>query len=345
MPCIFCRATENLTDEHVFPAFSGANLVIANGSCKSCNNKCSKFEQKIASELETTRHIFEIQDRYGEVPKLPVVVEVTGEGAQPVEVRGQRTLDGEIKLYDFVSQAKVEDGKKVRHGFFVSPESAERFIERSHARGEKTTELGVPKELTLQSSAEQTISFAFTYDARQLAAKIALVALAFQYGTDYACLPQFDALRDIVIGQPQDPNQLGLRIFANTDFASDHTRTARHHTVRAYMSAGMHKAWASVTLFGGLSYVVELTRVFEERDSRHFSVFYDLESRAQFNPIVLFSEQEIIGRILSPATKFEKPEAVDTQWWPLVEEYCQAKGIGITRTTHEGNPDPEAGKC
>jgi hypothetical protein len=196
------------------------------------------------------RHIFEIQDRYGEVTKLPSAVEVTGEDAQPVEVRGQRTADGEIKLYDFVSEAKVEDGKKVRHGFFMSAEAAERFIERSRARGETTTELGVPKELTLASSAEQTIRFAFTYEARQLAAKIALISLAFQHGTDYACLSQFDALREIIVGQPQDPTRVGLRIFANKDFASDHTRTARQHSVRAYLSAGMHKGWASVTLFG-----------------------------------------------------------------------------------------------
>lgn len=332
MPCIFCRAPENLTEEHVFPAFTGANLVVPNGSCKTCNNTCSKFEQKIAGDLETTTHIFEIQDRYGDIPKLPVAVEVRGEGTQPVEVRGRRTAEGDIELYDFVSEAKVEDGKKVRHGFFVSGEAAEKFIERSRKRGETTTELGVPKELTLQLSAEQTITFAFSYEARRLAAKIALVSLAFQYGTDYACFPQFDALRNIVVGQPQNPAGLGLRIFANKDFASDHKRTPRQHTVRAYLSAGMHKGWASVTLLGGLSYIVELTRTSDERDSRHFSLFYDLESRAQFNPVVIFSEQELLGRVLSPATNFEEPEAVDAQWWPVVAEYCKAKGIEITRT-------------
>jgi hypothetical protein len=94
----------------------------------------------------------------------------------------------------------------------------------------------------------------------------------------------------------------------------------------------MHKAWASVTLFGGLSYIVELTRAFDERGSRHYSLFYDVESHTQFNPVVLFSEQELLGRVLSPATKFEEPEAVDEQWWPVVEEYCKGKGIEITRT-------------
>ena len=73
---------------------------------------------------------------------------------------------------------------------------------------------------------------------------------------------------------------------------------------------------------------------FDERDSRSFSLFYDVEIRSLFNPIVLFSEQEVIGRILSPATSFEEPDATDAQWWPLVEGYCKSKGIEITGTQH-----------
>jgi hypothetical protein len=232
-----------------------------------------------------------------------------------------------ILNFTIVSKAQIEDGKKVRHGFFVSSEAAEKFIERSHKRGETTTEMDVPKELTLQSSAEQTIIFAFTYEARQLAAKIALVSLAFRYGTDYTCQPQFDSLRQMVIGPRQDLTNFGLRIFANKDFASDHKRTPRQHSVRTYLSAGRHYGWACVTLFGGLAYIIELTRQFDERDSRSFSLFYDVETRSLFNPIVivLFSEQEVIGRILSPATSFEEPDATDAQWWPLVGGLLQFK--------------------
>ena len=148
MPCILCRATENLTEEHVFPAFSGANLVVPNGSCKGCNNSCSaNFEQNIASELATTRHIFEMQDRYGQVPNLPVAVEVRGEVAKTFEVRGSRNQREKSNSTILSAKRKLEDGKRVRHGFFVSAESAEKFIERSRKRGEKTTELGVPKEV------------------------------------------------------------------------------------------------------------------------------------------------------------------------------------------------------
>src|SRR5580692_2827211 len=98
-PAFSVERPRTWSDEHVFPAFSGSDLVVPNGSCKTCNNTCSaNFEQKIADQLETTRHIFEIQDRYGDLPKLSVAIEVTGEGAKSVGVRGQRMVDGDIKL-------------------------------------------------------------------------------------------------------------------------------------------------------------------------------------------------------------------------------------------------------
>ncbi len=50
------------------------------------------LNRKLRTKLETTRQIFELQDRYGEVPKLSVAIEVTGEGAKSVEVRGQPRL-------------------------------------------------------------------------------------------------------------------------------------------------------------------------------------------------------------------------------------------------------------
>jgi hypothetical protein len=327
MPCVFDKATENLSDEHVFPAFTGANLVVKLGSCKKCNQECSKFEDRVATLTETARHIFEIPNRYGRVPSAPVGIEVTGTGLNIAAV-GRRKSDGEIQLYDFVRETKAENGKNIRDGFFVSQESAEKFIRRSKARGEKVTELDVPKEVTLTSSG-QPIEFAFSSDMRRTAAKIALVALANQYGTDYGCLPQFDALRGAIIGSESN---MPLRVFANADFASDYTRTPRQHSVRAYLSAGMHKGWALVTLFGGLSYVVELTNDFQERDSRHFSLFYDTELQAPFNPVVLYDEQEIIGRVLSPATVFEQPQAIDAQWYSIVEAYCRENGIDLSRT-------------
>jgi hypothetical protein len=340
MPCVFGKGENDLTEEHVFPAFVGATLTVKNGSCEKCNAECSKFEDKVAAQTKTARHIFEIPNRYGRVPSAPVKVEIPETGLPPVLAR--REPDGEIRLQDFVATTKSEDGRKIRDGFFVSEENAKKFIERSRSRGEKVTELGVPKEMTLLSSGQQVIDFAFFADIRRMVAKIALVSVAYHYGTEYACLPQFDALRQSIF--VANGNDLPLRIFANKDLASDHIRTPHQHTVRAHLSAGMHKGWAGVTVFGGLSYVVELTREFNEDESRSFSLFYDAELQKAFNPVMLFSEQEIIGRVLSPDTIFEQVNAIDSQWYSIVERYCKEKGIEISRTPAAPTvPLPSAG--
>lgn len=326
MPCIFCGTKENLTEEHLFPAFSGANLTVRDASCKKCNSHCGDFENTVAAQTETARHIFEIPNRYGRVPTAPVKVEIQG---GDVVVPGRRKPDGEVEVFDFVAKTKTDDGKKVREGFFVSEESANKFVERSRARGEKITEREMPKEVVLLPTSQQTLEFAFSLEIRKMAAKIALVSLAHQYGTEYALLPQFDTLRRAPFGA--SASDLNMRVFANADFINDYTKTPRQHSVRAYLSAGMNKGWALVCLFGGLSYAVELTGDFKERDSRSFSLFYDTEKQALFNAVVLYGEQEIIGRVLSPATVFEKPEAVDAQWYPIVERYCQQNEIELSR--------------
>src|SRR4051794_11796250 len=187
MPCIFGKGEKDLTDEHVFPAFIGGTLTVKNGSCKKCNAEASKFEDKVAAQTKTARHIFEVPNRYGLVPSAPVKVEIAETGLAPVV--GRRQPNGEIQLQYFVATVKTDDGKKVREGFFVTQENAQKFIEKSRKRGEKVTELDVPKEVTLLSSGQQVIDFAFSPDMRRMVTKIALVAVAYQYGTEYACQP------------------------------------------------------------------------------------------------------------------------------------------------------------
>ena len=175
MPCIVCGTKENLTDEHLFPAFSGADLIVRDASCKKCNAQCGDFENAVAAQTETARHIFEIPNRYGLVPTAPVKVEIQGGG---VTVPGRRKPDGEVEVFDFVAKTKTDDGKNVRDGFFVSDESANKFVKRSRARGEKVEERAMPKEVVLLPTSQQTLEFAFSLETRKMAAKIALVSLA-----------------------------------------------------------------------------------------------------------------------------------------------------------------------
>jgi len=51
--CLFCLREEkgdsgHFTDEHVFPAALGGNLIVRDGSCDVCNHGNSKFEQALA---------------------------------------------------------------------------------------------------------------------------------------------------------------------------------------------------------------------------------------------------------------------------------------------------------
>src|SRR4030081_3543578 len=58
--CLFCLKegegdAVRFTDEHIFPAALGGNLVVKDGSCDGCNHGNSKFEQALAVELTPMR--------------------------------------------------------------------------------------------------------------------------------------------------------------------------------------------------------------------------------------------------------------------------------------------------
>ena len=88
-----------LTDEHIFPAALGGTLVIENGSCTTCNNGCSKFEQAVATELTPLRNLLQIPDRRGEVPHTHATVKV-GEK----EYEGRVAGDGRVQLKRVVTE-------------------------------------------------------------------------------------------------------------------------------------------------------------------------------------------------------------------------------------------------
>jgi len=159
MACMFCKSEQDLTREHVFPAFMGGELTVPDGSCKRCNGEFGKWEATIRDSTTFLLNLLQIENRDGEVPTARVEVEVRGMDIKGLF--GKREGDGTISLSDVVVPSVELDGKKHRQGFFVSKESAEKFIERSRARGERTTELAVPKEIVLNASYTQTLHSLF----------------------------------------------------------------------------------------------------------------------------------------------------------------------------------------
>jgi hypothetical protein len=305
MPCIFCGSNENLTDEHVFPAFMGGKLEVIDGSCKGCNGSYSSAEAALKEATLPLLNLLQVKNRYGVVPNAPLNAEIRGLDMKNLGafMDGQ----GEIKLLDKV-EPLVVDGRNIRRGFFITKLGGDTFIERGRKRGDQLIPKEVPETIVIDANYTLDTSFAKTLEARRIAAKIALTAIAYQYDTAFALSEQFDELRET-----RTAKSVRVWIFANEGLMTDHPRTAHEHSVICYLSAGMRKGWAIVTLFGGLTYRVDLTADYRERQSKQFRIFYDANLKKRVNPIVLYDEIALMGHMLSSASKFEDGDAVDAQ--------------------------------
>ena len=325
MSCLFCRSQENLTDEHVFPAFMGGELEVRRGSCGPCNRDFGVVEAAIKEATTPLLNLLQIENRYNIVPNVPLRANIRG--LDLGNLPAFRDGDGEINLRDVVRESTSEDGRKLRQGFFLTKEAGDKFVERARAKGLEVIEREVPREIVIEANYTITVHFTASLQARKLAAKIALAAIAFEYGTEFALNPRFDELR--AARTTDSPAGLSVRFFANAGLMSAYTHTPYQHSVMCYLSAGMRKGWALVTLFGGVSYLVCVTEEYTENESRQFSIFYDASTKERFNPIVLADEMTLIGHVLSPATKFEDPTAVHEQWSPILNEFCAQKGVTV----------------
>jgi hypothetical protein len=214
MCCIFCRSEENLTDEHVFPAFMGGELVVRNGSCKHCNREFSLAEAALKKSIVHLLNLLQIENRHGVVPNAPLNVEVRGLDLKklPAFMDGK----GEINLVNVVRESVSEDGRKLRQGFFLRREDGDRFAERGLAKGAEVKGREVPKEIVIEAEYTILLPFIECFEARKVAAKIVMTAIAFEYGIPFALSPQFDAFRKVCVAKvAQD---LRVWFFANEGF-------------------------------------------------------------------------------------------------------------------------------
>ena len=71
--CLFCAASENLTDEHVIPGALGCDLVVPSSTCQPCNERFSReFEAAMNNSLKPVMHALVVGNRDGVVPSQDV---------------------------------------------------------------------------------------------------------------------------------------------------------------------------------------------------------------------------------------------------------------------------------
>jgi hypothetical protein len=330
MGCMFCGSEENLTREHVFPAFMGGKLEVPDGSCKRCNGDFAKVEAELKANTALLLNMFGIRNRDGVIPNAKVAIGIPGSDVEGLS--GYRIGEsGEIVLSEKVVDVFDAHGRPMRRGIFTTEASAEKFIAKSKGRGDQVIERPVPEDLTLGASFQFSLPFCLGFETRKVVAKIAIASIAYELGMPVALSSDFDRLRNA--REATTVQELApVAFFCNEDFMGAYARTVQQHSVMCYLSAGTKKGWVLITLFGALTYVVEVTENYNGRESKSFSIFYDAAQQKRFRPVVLADEQSLVRKVLSKATKFENRQAIDDQWHPVMAAYCDGAGIPLKRT-------------
>jgi hypothetical protein len=281
--CLFCKKEcEKPSDEHVFPAALGGNLVIPAGACTECNNSFSKAEQLLTSELAPIRFIFQIPDRYGKVPQVTATARTASREYQ-ARVRG----DGTVVLKPVVTEEKDASGRREFVHRFLTDEQKERLRQQALESGHdfvENTEPGDPEQAEIHIGGD--LKVIGSLEGLRAVAKIAYVGLAYRVGPRLALSDAFDKVREFIRnGQGESPASL----FIHEGFLKACQQGPHQH---ALIIAGRHdrkRVDVIVRLFGGLCYFVSLSDSYQGADFCD-TVVYDAY-RGELNGTLLAHQQ------------------------------------------------------
>jgi hypothetical protein len=180
--CLFCLRggvgdAVRFTDEHVFAAALGGNLIVNDGSCDVCNHGNSKFEQALAGELTPIRMLLQIPDRYGNVPQTAATI-VTPEKTYDGRVKG----DGSVVVKPIVTEEKNEKGEREFVHRFLTDAQKEKLREQAKKKGKQLIETGPGDPVTAEVHIGGDLMVIGSPEGLRAVAKIAYVGLAHLVG-------------------------------------------------------------------------------------------------------------------------------------------------------------------
>jgi len=301
--CLFCLRegegdTVRSTDEHIFPAALGGNLVVKDGSCDGCNHGNSKFEQALAVELTPMRVLLQIPDRYGKVPHTTATI-VTPEKTYDGRVKG----DGSVIVKPLVTEEKNEKGEREFVHRFLTDSQKEKLRAQAKEKGQQLIEMGPGDPVRAEVHIGGDLMVIGSPEGLRTAAKIAYVGLAHLVGVKVAAGEAFREVRQFILeGKPEGV----ARIFTNKRYLEACQQGPHQHSIAIAARRDKHRVDAIVRLFGELTYFVVLSDHYDGADFCN-TLVYDAY-RGEETGMLFAHEQAELLQTEDVAT------SRDTQW-------------------------------
>jgi hypothetical protein len=299
--CFLCGATnptEGFSDEHVFQASIGGELVAPRATCGDCNGECSAaFEAKFLNSVKMLTNVLGIANRKGDVPSIDVIFRIDGR-----PFKGVLHADGELVIQNQFEQQRTEEGKLVKRWWLFNDESLENLQKAATKRGENlVTEGPAGRDIELVPESFMPLDFINSLEAKRTAAKVALTCVAAKLGQNFACSGAFDSVRNYIRKGEGDC----ARLFFNETFAAQTQAGPFQHLVILSCDARKHTAYAIVMFFGTMTYLVQLSATYEGID---FGAHYAFDARKHEEVHVFVSHLEnerlAVEDILGGKTRF-----------------------------------------
>jgi len=238
--CLFClREAEgdavHFTDEHVFPAALGGNLIVKNGSCDGCNHGNSKFEQLLAVELTPIRMLLQIPDRYGNVPHTAATI-ITPEKTYNGRVKG----DGSVVVKPLVTEEKNEKGEREFVYRFLTDKQKEKLKEQTRKKGQQLIDIDPGDPIAGEVHIGGDLMVIGSQEGLRTMAKIAYVGLAHLVGVRVAAGDAFRELRQFILeGKPEGV----ARLFINRGYLEACQQGPHQHSIAIARLAEINTGW------------------------------------------------------------------------------------------------------
>jgi hypothetical protein len=334
--CLFCLREEGgdvrFTDEHVFPAALGGNLVVNRGSCESCNHENSKFEQALAAELTPMRMMLQIPDRYGKVPHTVATI-ITSEKAYEGRVKS----DGTVVMKPLITEEKNEMGEREFVHRFLTNRQKNELREQANKKGQELIETGPGDPVTAEVHIGGELRVIGSPEGFRTVAKIAYVGLARFAGVRVAVGDAFREVRQYIVdGRSEEV----ARLFLNTRYLEACRQGPHQHSIAIAARRDKHRVDAIVRLFGELTYFVVLSDHYDGADFCN-TLVYDAYRGKQNGILFAHAQAELLQTedvATSKDTRWNDLEGVGRNFCTFIERAekdSRQKGLP-ERTKTEG---------